>query len=105
VPVPVLNAVDAPVTYTDALTVVFGRVRPQFSVNLANNAAYYKLLLPGGTGRANDYQMEALEHYLLPSLSTFDSPTAEGFIGLQGFAGIMIRSASATPALANVSVI
>lgn len=103
-PVPILNAVPTQDSYVDALTVVFGRYRESFAVNVSNNAIYYRLLLPGGTGRANDFIPEPLEHHLLPALTNFDNPTAEGFIGIQGFAGIMIRSAS-TGAAAVVTVI
>lgn len=91
-PVPQLNGVSTQDNYVDALTVVFPRLRASFAVHVSNNNIFYKLLLPGPSGRSGDYQPEALEHQLVPSLSSFDDPSAEGYPGMPGFAGVMIRS-------------
>jgi hypothetical protein len=101
-PVPYLNNVATQNGYVDALTVQFSFARKAFAVNVFNAAIYYKVGVTAQSGR--DIVWESDEHFLAPSLSTFEDPTAEGFAEGVKFAGIKLRSAVAgTPARVTVS--
>lgn len=91
-PVPVLNAVATQDDYTDALTVVFPLPRMAFAVNVFNNAVGYRLLYTLAGYTAGAWQTDTIEHHLVPSLTTFESPAHEGLPMGARFAGIMLRS-------------
>jgi hypothetical protein len=104
VPVAILNNTATQDAYVDALTVVFGFPRHAFSLNVFNAAIYYKVgAINQGDYRGGNVNWETQEHYLAPSLSTFDDPTMEGFPSGYQFAGIQVRSA-ATGVPARVTV-
>lgn len=101
-PVVQLNNVATQDAYTDTLTVLFARPRPSFALQVMNKAVFYKLAVAGvGT---NDVQWEMIEHQLVPSLNSFQSPVDEGFAPGAQFRGIQLRSA-ATGQPARVTVI
>jgi len=103
-PVSLLNNVVVQATYVDALTVDFGRARDGFALHTFNSAIFYQLALFPFAGGSIEW--EAGEHYLAPSLSSFDSADAEGFVGRK-FGGIRVRSAvvplPASPARVTVA--
>lgn len=103
-PVPNVNNGQPPITYTDSFTCIFTFPKPSFSLNISNGAVYYKLAVPSQTGRAGDVAWDAAEHYLVPSLTNFISPRAEGFSDIDNFGGVMVRSATSSP-LARITII
>jgi hypothetical protein len=99
-PVPTVNNVATQDNYVDALTVQFQVPRNTFLLAISNKAIYYKVILtsslyPGGG------QVEATEHYLFPSITTFEeSDLPQG----SKYAGIQMRSGAAGQP-ANVTII
>lgn len=94
-PVAQLNNVATQDNYVDALTVVFARPRPSFSMNVSNKSVYYRLAVVGTSVSSRDISWEMNEHQLVPSLNTFRNPESEGFAPDTRFIGVQVRSSAA----------
>lgn len=101
-PVITLNNFSTTDNYGDSGTVIFSYPKPGFAINIVNASIFYQLAIPGGTGGAGDYTWDGVEHILLPSMTNFRDPMAEGF-SVRNFSGIRVRSAVAgSPAIVTV---
>lgn len=88
-----LNNVATQDSYVDALTVIFPRPRPSFTLHVFNAAIFYTIAVFDLGGRDATFAPD--EHMLLPSLNNFRDPVTEGFPPGTMWAGIKLRSAVA----------
>lgn len=92
-PVYPFNNVVTADAYADAATCQFPRPVTSFSMQVYSASVYYTLLFVPRDGlQSNAYQPDTFEHFLGPTLSSFD----ESDLPLhQAFAGIKLRSGAA----------
>lgn len=93
-PQPNLNGVGTTDTYTDATTVLFTQPTEVFQLQVSNNAIFYQVAIPGGSGMPYDVIWDSLEYQLVPSLSNFDGNDAAKR-GANKMSGIRVRSRDA----------
>lgn len=97
-----LNNVATLDAYSDVATCVFPRPTNAFSLQVYNSSVYYTLLLvPKDSLQAASNTSDTVEHFLGPTLSSFDEADLPAG---QAFAGIKLRSGVAGTA-ASVTVI
>src|SRR6266536_2653031 len=87
-----LNNVATQDNYVEALTVIFSRPRPAFSLNVYNKAIAYTLAITYADMRPGTWVWDSTEHHLAPSLSQFEDAVKEGLPAGALFAGVRIRT-------------
>lgn len=86
-----LNNVATQDAYADALTVLFARPRPAFTVQIANSSVYYQLAIADPMNPRVPL-WEDREHFITPAWFQFRDPAIEGFPDGSHFAGVRFRS-------------